>query len=101
MFTVLLQVNKQYLKDTLHSSQVSGTLDRWSYYKCCRYPSLSGVVYTAQWFLYPGGGGGGGRLGINHARMCVSKSEGYGSFFVNEMNEKMSFKMGVKFAVPV
>ena len=24
---------------------------------------------------------GGGRLGINHARMCVSKSEGYGSLF--------------------
>ena len=28
-----------------------------------------------------GGGGGGGRLGINLARMCVSKSEGYGSLF--------------------
>ena len=27
------------------------------------------------------GGGGGGRLGINHARICVLKSEGYGSFF--------------------
>ena len=26
-----------------------------------------------------GGGGGGGRLGINHACMCVSKSEEYGS----------------------
>ena len=26
-------------------------------------------------------GGGGGRLGINHARMCVSKCEGYGSLF--------------------
>ena len=25
--------------------------------------------------------GGGGRLGMNHARMCVSKSEGYGSLF--------------------
>ena len=25
--------------------------------------------------------GGGGRLGMNHASMCVSKSEGYGSFF--------------------
>ena len=27
------------------------------------------------------GGGGGVRLGINLARMCVSKSEGYGSLF--------------------
>ena len=27
------------------------------------------------------GPGGGGRLGINYARMCVSKGEGYGSFF--------------------
>ena len=36
---------------------------------------------------------GRGALGLNHARMCVSKSEG-----VNEMNEKMSFKMGVKCA---
>ena len=26
-------------------------------------------------------GGGGGRLGSNYARMCVSKSEGHGSFF--------------------
>ena len=25
------------------------------------------------------GGGGGGRRGTNHAWMCVSKSEGYGS----------------------
>ena len=33
--------------------------------------------------------------------MCVSKSKGNGFFFrlqVNEMNEKMSFKMGVKLA---
>ena len=34
--------------------------------------------------------------------MCVSKIEGNGFFFfqlqVNEMNENMSFKMGVKFA---
>ena len=33
--------------------------------------------------------------------MCVSKSEGNGFFLrlqVNEMNEKMSFKKGVKFA---
>ena len=29
----------------------------------------------------PGGGGGGEVLGINHARMCVSESEGYGSLF--------------------
>ena len=28
-----------------------------------------------------GGGGGGGRLGLNHARMCVSKSEVNGFFF--------------------
>ena len=27
------------------------------------------------------GAGGGGRFGINHARMCVSRSEGYGSLF--------------------
>ena len=50
----------------------------------------------------PGGRGGGGRLGLNRARMCVSKSEGNGFFFwlqVNELNEKMSFKMGVNFAV--
>ena len=49
-------------------------------------------------------GWGGGRLGLNHARMCVSKIEGNGSLFrlqVNEMNERMSFKMGVKFAVQV
>ena len=26
-------------------------------------------------------GGGGGQLGLKHARMCVSKSEGNGSFF--------------------
>ena len=26
-------------------------------------------------------GGGGGLLGLNHARMCVSKSEGNGFFF--------------------
>ena len=50
-----------------------------------------------------GGGGGAprGRLGLNHARMCVFKSEGNGFFFrlqVNDMNEKMSFKIGVKFA---
>ena len=31
----------------------------------------------------PGGGGGGGQLGFKHARMCVSKSEGNGSFFDN------------------
>ena len=33
--------------------------------------------------------------------MCVSKNEGNGFFFrleANEMNEKMSFKMGEKFA---
>ena len=28
-----------------------------------------------------GGGGGGGLLGVNHARMSVLKSEGYGSLF--------------------
>ena len=50
-----------------------------------------------------GGGGGGVQLGIYIVRMCVSKSEGYGSLLrlqVNEMNQKMSFKMGVKFAAP-
>ena len=30
--------------------------------------------------LYSRGGGGGG-LGVNHARMCVSKSEGNGFFY--------------------
>ena len=54
-----------------------------------------------RWELLPGGGGG---LGINHdARRCVLKSEGYESLFalqVNEMNEKMSFKVCAKFAVP-
>ena len=48
--------------------------------------------------------GGGGLLGFKHARLCVSKMEGNGSFFwhqVNEMNEKLSIKMGVKFAAPV
>ena len=41
----------------------------------------------------------GGRLGLNHARICVSKSQGV-LFWVqlNEMNEKMSFKIGVRFA---
>ena len=44
----------------------------------------------------PGGGGGGGRLGLNHARMCVK----WVLFWLqgNEMNDGMSFKMGVKFA---
>ena len=45
----------------------------------------------------PGGRG----LGSNHAWMCVSKSEGNGSFFSlqgSEMIEKISLKMGVKFA---
>ena len=40
----------------------------------------------------------GGQLGLKHARMCVSKSEGNGSFFrsqVKEMSEKFSFKMGI------
>ena len=44
----------------------------------------------------------GGRLGLKHARICVSKSEGNRSFFGiklgNEMNEKFSFKMGMRFA---
>ena len=47
----------------------------------------------------------GGRLGLNHARMCVcSKVKEINGFFfgynlqVNEMNEVMSFKMGAKFA---
>ena len=34
--------------------------------------------------------------------MCVSKSEGHGSFFgpqVSEMSENISLKMGVKFAI--
>ena len=46
---------------------------------------------------------GGGRLGINHARMCVQKRRIWVPLRlqVNEMNEKISFKMGVKFAVPV
>ena len=38
---------------------------------------------------------------IKFARMCVSKSEGHGSFFrlqVSEMSENISLKMGVKFA---
>ena len=39
-----------------------------------------------------------GPLGINHAHRCVSKSEGYGSQVI-EMDERMSNKMGVKFAV--
>ena len=38
-------------------------------------------------------GGGGGRLSSNYARMCVSKSEGHGSFFGFK-----GVKMGVKFA---
>ena len=49
----------------------------------------------------PGGWGGGGQLNLNHACVFVSKSEGNRFFFrlqVNEMNEKVSFKMGVKFA---
>ena len=36
--------------------------------------------------------------------MCVSKSEGHGSFFwpqVSEMSEMASLKMGVKFAISV
>ena len=43
----------------------------------------------------------GGRLGFNYSRMCVSKSEGHGSFFSfkgSEMSENISLKMGVKFA---
>ena len=43
-------------------------------------------------------------LGINYTHMCVIKREEYGSLFqlqVNEMNDKMSFKMGMKFAVPL
>ena len=37
---------------------------------------------TIQCTSTPGGGGGGGqRLGLNHARMCVSKSEGNGFLF--------------------
>ena len=46
----------------------------------------------------------GGLLNLKHARMCVSKMEGNGSLFrhqVNEMNEKLSFQMGVKFAAPL
>ena len=46
----------------------------------------------------------GGRLGSNHARMCVSKNDVYGSLFrlqVNGMNEKISFEIGGKFAVPL
>ena len=45
-----------------------------------------------------------GELCNNHTRMCVSKSEGNGSFIwlqMNEMNEKISFKMGMKFAASV
>ena len=45
----------------------------------------------------PGGRG----LGSNHAWMCVSKSEGNGSFFSlqgSEMIENISLKRGVKFA---
>ena len=42
-------------------------------------------------------------LGINYARMCVLNSEGYGFLFsfklVNEMNERMSFKMGIIFVI--
>ena len=43
----------------------------------------------------------GGRLQLQYARMCVSKSEGHGSFFwpqVSEMGEMVSLEMGVKFA---
>ena len=48
----------------------------------------------------PGGGEGGGRLGLNHARMCVQKCGKWVLFWlqVNEMNEKMPFEMGAKFA---
>ena len=45
-----------------------------------------------------------GLLGLNHAQMCVSKSERNGLFFrlqVNEMNLKKSFKIGVNFAASV
>ena len=44
---------------------------------------------------------GWGRLGLNHVRMCVcQKVKGMGPFLVqvNEMNQKISFNMGVKFA---
>ena len=69
------------------------------------------VLLSKSWhideLLYPTSGRvnswrGGGRLGINHAGICVSKSEGYKSILrlkVNETNETMSFKIGVKFAV--
>ena len=43
-----------------------------------------------------GGGGGGGRLGLNHARMCVCpKVKVLFRVQLIEMNEKLSFKMGV------
>ena len=51
----------------------------------------------------PGGGEGepgGGRLQLQFAQMCVSKSEGRGSFLwpqVSEMSEIVSLKMGVKY----
>ena len=58
-----------------------------------------------------GGGGGeegrgqgargwGGGLGSNYARVCVSKSEGNGKFWLqrSEMSENISLKMGVRFA---
>ena len=41
------------------------------------------------------------RLGYYFARMCVSKSEEHGLFFLlqrSEMSENISLKMGVKFA---
>ena len=41
------------------------------------------------------------RQSLNHAHMCVAKTEGNGFFFqlqVSEMNEKMSFKVRVKIA---
>ena len=47
-------------------------------------------------------GKGRGGLDSKYAQMCVSKSEGHCLFFsleVSEMNEKISLKMGVKFAV--
>ena len=43
----------------------------------------------------------GGRLGSNYARMCVSKSEGHGSFFWlqgSEMSQNISLNRGLKFA---
>ena len=45
-------------------------------------------------------GGGGGRLGLNWPVCVCPNVKEMGSFQpqVNDMNEKMSFKMGIKFA---